>query len=443
MKGENYYRNFFRILYENFVDMNYLAILNDTESSLTRFANSRIHQNVSEKKSSLTILATKDNKVVTATTNDLTVTSLRALRSRLETMLENAVPLDYSFKLPELTVAYPVENIDESVKNATPETRAALFDKMLQACGKDVLAFGYIEDRILESCIMSSNGMFLYQASSGVSYNFVPLKDSASSYTSSSAKGYTTLKVDEKISRAVDFVRMSVNPVEIDPGSYTVILGPEAVADLFMYFTYACANGYMHELKMSPSVRFLGQKIGPDELNVYDDPSHPDQIPLPFDMCGKKREKTPLIENGIFKNVLYSHGSALRFGKKPTGHSVSLEDLDFVMAPNLVISGADRSVEEIIANTENGIFVNTFHYMNIVDPHEAVFTGMTRHGTFLIEKGKFTKPIKNMRFNIKFFDFAKNLLAISKETETIAGEYFPVVAPYVKVANFTFTSKTA
>ncbi len=443
MRGENYYRNLFRILYENFIGMNYLAVMNDTESALTRFANSRIHQNVSEKRTSLTILATKDNKIVTTTTNDLTIDGLKNLKARLEQMLENAVPLDYTFKLPELTVAYPVENVDESVRNASPETRAAIFDAIVQACGKDVLAFGYIEDSITENCVVSSNGMFLYQAGSKVGFNFVPLKESASGYTSSVSRSYTHFEVEKKIQRAVELARMSVNPVEIDPGSYTVILGPEAIADLFMFFTYVCTNGYMHELKMSPSVRFLGQKVGPSELNVYDDPSHPGQIPLMFDMCGRKREKVSLIENGVFKAVLYSHGSALRFGKRPTGHTVSLENLDFAMAPNLVISGGTQPFEEIIANTENGIFVNTFHYMNVVDPHEAIFTGMTRHGAFLIEKGKLTRPIKNMRFNIKFFEFTKSILAISKETETVAGDYFPVVAPYVKVENFNFTSKTA
>ncbi|AEH51987.1 TldD/PmbA family protein [Pseudothermotoga thermarum] len=443
MRGENYYRNIFRILYENFVGLNYLAVVSESESALTRFANSQIHQNVSEKKSTLTMLVTKDNKVVCSTTNDLTINGLKALKARLEAMLENATPLDYQFKLPDLTVAYPVENVDESVKNASAETRAGIFDKILSACGNDVQAFGYIEDEITEICVVSSNGMFLYQAGSKVSFNFVPLKDSASGYVSSCAKGYKDLNLEEKIKRAVEFARMSVNPVEIDPGTYTVILGPEAVADLFTYFVYACTNGYMHELGMSSSVKFLGQKIGPDELNVFDDPYHPDQIPLSFDMCGKKRERIPIIENGVFKNVLYPYGAALRFGKKPTGHTISLENMDYAMAPNLVVAAGSQPLEEMLASTESGIFVNTFHYMNVVDPHEAIFTGMTRHGTFLIEKGKLTKPIKNMRFNIKFFDFAKNLIAISKETETVAGSYFPIVAPYMKVANFNFTSKTA
>ncbi|RKX41764.1 MAG: TldD/PmbA family protein, partial [Thermotogae bacterium] len=103
----------------------------------------------------------------------------------------------------------------------------------------------------------------------------------------------------------------------------------------------------------------------------------------------------------------------------------------------------ETPVEEMISSTEKGVYVNRFHYMNIVDPFEALLTGMTRDGTFLIEKGKLTRAIKNMRFNVKFFDFTKNIEAISNETETVGGDYFPIVAPYMKANNFTFSSKTA
>jgi predicted Zn-dependent protease len=68
---------------------------------------------------------------------------------------------------------------------------------------------------------------------------------------------------------------------------------------------------------------------------------------------------------------------------------------------------------------------------------------MTRDGTFLIENGQLTRAVKNMRFNVKFFEFTQNIEAISKQIESTSGEYFPAVAPFMKVRNFNFTSKTA
>lgn len=443
MKTENFYRNLFRLMNEHFVGLKFLSVVSNTESALTRFANNEIHQNVFEKKSVISVLATKDNKVAVATSNDLSINGLKETRKKLEQMLENSTPLDYQFKLPDVSIGYPVENICDSVKNAKAEDRAQVFDKIVKAAGEEVQAFGYVSDNIAENAVISSNGMFVYQAYSSASFNFVALSNSGSGYVSSTARGYKDLDVDKKIQRAIEFARKSSNQVEVDPGSYTVVLGPEAVSDLFFYFSYVCTNGYMHELKMSPSVRFLGQKIGPTNLNVHDDPTNVLQVPLVYDMCGKKREKTPLIENGVFKNILYSHGAALRFNKKATGHTFSLEDLDFAIPANLVIEGGDTPIEKIISEVDRGIYVNRFHYMNVVDPYEAMFTGMTRDGTFLIEKGQLTRALKNMRFNVKFFEFTQNIEAISKEVESTSGEYFPAVAPFMRVRNFNFTSKTA
>ncbi len=443
MRGEAFYRNLFRLMNEHFIGLKFLAVVWEQDQALTRFANSRIHQNVAERKASLSVLATKDNKIALATSNDLTVPGLKALRERLETMLRFATPLDYEFRLPEVSMGYPVENVAESLKKVFAEQRAIIFDRMLKIAANDVLLFGYVSDNVTENVVMSSNGTFLYQSFGGVSFNVVAMNESASGYASGVAKSYEELSVDEKVERAVRFAKMSRNPVEIDPGSYTVLLGPEAVSDLFMYFGWLCTNGYTHELKISPSAKYLGTEIGPNELNVYDDPTHPMQLPFVYDLCGKKREKTAIIENGVFKNVFYAHGAALRFNKKPTGHTFSLDDLDSAVPVNLVVDAGTMPVEEMIKGTKSGIYVNRFHYMNIVDPQEAIFTGMTRDGTFIIENGQLTKALKNMRFNVKFFEFTQNIEAISKEVESVASEYFPQVAPYMKVQSFNFTSKTA
>jgi PmbA protein len=104
MRGEAFYRNLFRLMNEHFIGLKFLAVVWEQDQALTRFANSRIHQNVAERKASLSVLATKDNKIALATSNDLTVPGLKALRERLETMLRFATPLDYEFRLPEVSM---------------------------------------------------------------------------------------------------------------------------------------------------------------------------------------------------------------------------------------------------------------------------------------------------------------------------------------------------
>ena len=61
-------------------------------------------------------------------------------------------------------------------------------------------------------------------------------------------------------------------------------------------------------------------------------------------------------------------------------------------------SGGDKSTEELIASTKKGILVTRTWYIRSVDPQSLLVTGLTRDGTFYIER-KVKHPIKNFRFN--------------------------------------------
>ena len=45
------------------------------------------------------------------------------------------------------------------------------------------------------------------------------------------------------------------------------------------------------------------------------------------------------------------------------------------------------------------MLVTRFWYIRPLDPQTLLVTGLTRDGLFLIEKGKVTRPVKNMRWN--------------------------------------------
>lgn len=67
-----------------------------------------------------------------------------------------------------------------------------------------------------------------------------------------------------------------------------------------------------------------------------------------------------------------------------------------------------------------------------------LLTGATRDGTFLIENGKITKPIKNFRFTESPF-FVLNKLDAFGEPVRASRD---VVCPRLKVRDFNFTSLT-
>ena len=63
------------------------------------------------------------------------------------------------------------------------------------------------------------------------------------------------------------------------------------------------------------------------------------------------------------------------------------------------MDGGNATMADLIAGTERGVLVTRFWYIRPLDPQTLLFTGLTRDGLFLIEKGKVTRPVKNMRWN--------------------------------------------
>lgn len=65
---------------------------------------------------------------------------------------------------------------------------------------------------------------------------------------------------------------------------------------------------------------------------------------------------------------------------------------------------------------ERGLLVTRLHYVNgFLDPREALMTGMTRDGTFLIENGKLTRGVRNLRFTQSMVEALRDVRAISRE----------------------------
>jgi predicted Zn-dependent protease len=100
--------------------------------------------------------------------------------------------------------------------------------------------------------------------------------------------------------------------------------------------------------------------------------------------------------------------------------------------------------EELLASTDRGIWVTRFHYTNILHPVKTIITGMTRDGTFLIEKGKISRPIKNLRFTQSILEAFANAEAIGKTLKVVKDDWnaLGTTVPALKIRNFRFTGGT-
>jgi hypothetical protein len=87
--------------------------------------------------------------------------------------------------------------------------------------------------------------------------------------------------------------------------------------------------------------------------------------------------------------------------------------------------GGSKSTDELIASTERGILVTHFFYIRFLDQRTVLLTGLTRDGTFLIEKGKVTQALKNFRWNESPLFMLSKIDEIGKAERTAAGQVMP------------------
>ncbi len=68
---------------------------------------------------------------------------------------------------------------------------------------------------------------------------------------------------------------------------------------------------------------------------------------------------------------------------------------------------------------------------------------MTRDGTFLIENGEITRPVRNFRFTQGALEALQSVEAIGTETFLDRGFFGGVRVPALRIGAFTFSSATA
>jgi predicted Zn-dependent protease len=107
----------------------------------------------------------------------------------------------------------------------------------------------------------------------------------------------------------------------------------------------------------------------------------------------------------------------------------------------MYLANGTASVEEMIRSIDRGLLVTSFHYTRVVHPLHIIVTGMTRHGTFLIEHGELGRPVKNLRYTQSYVEALRRVQAIGSETRLVGGMN-PARVPALKIGRFTFTGAT-
>ena len=106
----------------------------------------------------------------------------------------------------------------------------------------------------------------------------------------------------------------------------------------------------------------------------------------------------------------------------------------------MILEGGNESLDELIQSVDRGLLVTHFWYIRFVNTQTQQYTGLTRDGLFLIEKGKVTQPVMNLRFNDGPVTLMQKTVKVGKPVRMRGLEGASMVAPPLVASEFNFTS---
>ncbi len=139
------------------------------------------------------------------------------------------------------------------------------------------------------------------------------------------------------------------------------ILGHPSEADRVLGKEMAWAGGAWWKGK-------IGEKIGSEKLNVFDDPTIKESLGwYYFDDEGVETKKTTLVEKGVLKNHMQNRETSEIFNTIPTGNmrATDYRFMPLIRMACTCIGNGDQNVNEIIKDVKNGYYISNMKVPSI------------------------------------------------------------------------------
>jgi predicted Zn-dependent protease len=421
------------------------ALVSADDARLSRFANSEIHQNVAESNAQLNLRFVVGRRVGVASSNRLDDEGLRRLAETAGAIARNSAELEDWGGLPgpgPTPIAEIPEAFSPATAGATPELRAEGVRAVIGAADTaGVVAYGSFSTAAEVMAVTNSKGIRAAQRRTSAQLLTVAMgPDGGSGYAEAAGVDVGEIDAGALGREAADKARSTVNPASVEPGDWPVVLEEYAVVDILSILGYIGFGAL--SVQEERSFAEPGKRIGSDLVTIVDDGHEPRTLPMAFDYEGVAKQRVPLVERGICREVVYDAQTAARAGRESTGHGLPAPNPYGPFPLNMAMEPGDASREELIGGLDRGLLVTRFHYTNPVHPKLAIVTGMTRDGTFLIEGGRIVGPVRNLRFTQSYLDALAATSAVGRERRTHRGDFGGVIVPAVRIDTWTFTGAT-
>jgi predicted Zn-dependent protease len=377
---------------------------------------------------SLSVCSAFGSRKGCADTTDLTEGGLRAVVKRAEDIAKQSSE-DPEYVSPLGPQEYPQvpERFFPETFQASPGLRAEAVCKMVSPVSRrGMTAAGRFVTGSEARGWATNRGLFAFHSRSFAEGVLTATADDASGYGQEASEDLNEISAERIAEIAVRKAEKGRKPEELEPGHYTVILEPLAVADILVYML-SLMDARPADEGRSFFTGKTGQKIIHESLTLVSDPTDPNNPGWPFLEDGLPAGPLIIAQKGALNTLFCDRNWARQKGIPPTGRRWFCS-----------LSSGKGTNEDLSTKVERGILVTRFWYIRYVDSMKALVTGMTRDGTYFVKSGRVVGAVKNMRFNESVVDVLSSVRDAGSPVRT--SMRFRV--PPLVIENFNFASGT-
>ncbi len=412
------------------------AYLADREVITIRMAKKRILEAKGVREKTLAIRLVRDKRIGIANTSLLD-------REHIDRCIDNSMLVDDQHDewkgFASKQDIKPFDGYDENLASLSMEDYISMADVIDTDIDNLSGSIHLVRENI---SLTNSNSLALHDKGTYIIANITAYKENASGVGFNASRSLKHFDINQAAEDAITMAIRSSDAQRCSEDKYSIIFEPYAFGELLSFVFAYNFNGKMYRDKRSCLYNRVEQKVAVDDLTLYDDPRFEDGLgSKPFDDEGIETHTNKLIEDGIFKNIIYDLFYAYKDDEDSTGNGLRLvypigrtADIPIPSMHNIVIKAGDCSNDEMIRDTRKGLLIGRLWYTYPVNPEQGDFSCTARSGIFLIENGEIKHSCKMVRIIDNLKRLMLNISAIGKERKQVLQWHStPCITPMVRV----------
>ena len=419
-------------------------------SAITRYAKDQIHQNAVADETHVQARVVLGKAMGIASTNSLEAADLGRLLADAAAAAREGAPNAEWPGLAEAAAAGEAKAYDAETARADAHVQAEAIARITAtASARGFRAAGTHQIELTEDALANTKGAARYAPSTMAYLRALVTSDTGTGWAED--LGWSTRSLDPAgvAARAIDKAARDRDRVQLAPGDYEAVFEELAVAEVLRFMSLTGLTGQTLKDGRSFMKDKIGEQVTGPSFSLWDDALDERTLAIPFDVEGTPKQRVTLVDRGVAKGVVHDRQSARWFDTRSTGHAADPRRYGVGgHAGNLTMAGGDATREQLIGAVKRGVLITRFHYTNTPDPKRATMTGTTRDGTFLIEDGRITRALANVRYTMSALDLFSGIELLGPQR--LARDWWSsngmgsivCLCPAIKVARATITGSS-